>query len=518
MESPETVFRELRASDELFAAGEADAGAAARERAHELLHALGLTTAVFDADAAVWQFGHEAVGPAGPATLRLAGGTTLSVDLADPSRLVGLTVPVGDDLAPANIGRAVVSRVIGEAASELLDDDTGPDTLVLVRFEAAGTPTFGALARLAVLDRARELDENACGAWPLWGAEAAVLCARAVDVPGCEVRARAEAATCADVVRAVAEAAGAAAAHRRLAELLPELQPLAASDADRALLEWARRVLDQPQSLGDRDWRERGGAFLTGLAGASVPRLPRLLWTSDVVTRSPTSSANSPRRQPSATFAVSSYFEPYGLSSSRRAEVHWSESTGDLDVHCRTTPDGAALVSLLWVRAFTPPDLAFLDSSPLAVDLDEPPDEEGRRLAFARLALPRGLAQDQILIDITTQPAEPPVDSRLGLLRRATEVGEAAAATERAGLYEEARELWASSADLWRRAGAELQRSLAETFKAQASDRLPGASGDALRDELADRMPASAWRTGLQRDRSEPFLGELARPDDIATD
>jgi hypothetical protein len=516
MGSAQAALRELQASDELLAAGDTEASAAARERAHGLLHALGLTTAVFDGDAEVWIFGHEAVGPAGPATLRLAGGTTLSVDLADPSYLLSLTAPVSGDGAFAETVRMIVGSVIGETAATMLDADAAPGMSALVQSEGAATQTFRALARLAVLDRARKLDEDEHGAWPLWAAEAAVLCARAAAVPGCDIRARAEAATCAQTVMAVAEAGHAAAAHDRLAALLPELRRLAASEADRALLDRAARALSQDDRRLDRDWRERIRGFVAGLE-ASVPRLPRLLWTSELVTRSPGSTTPAPRPRPSATFVISPYFERFGLSSRRRALVYWSEATGELDVRCRTTRDGSSLVGALWVRAFMAPDLEFFDSAQLALDPDERPDEEGRGLARARLALPQGLSQDQILIDITVQPAEPPAESRLGLLRRATDAGEAAATAERARLYIEAVGLWAKSAELWRRAGAELQASMAELFKAQALDRRPGAGGDDLRDELAQRMPASAWRISHERADQEPFLGELTRPDDAAT-
>ncbi len=118
--------RELHAADRLLAVGDIDASAAARERAHEMLHDLRATTAVFDADAALWHFGHETAGPAGAATVRLGAGCALTVDVADPQRLLGLTAPVVQDAsASAAVRRAVRHLVGADAAARLAGDGDG---------------------------------------------------------------------------------------------------------------------------------------------------------------------------------------------------------------------------------------------------------------------------------------------------------------------------------------------------------------------------------------------------------
>jgi hypothetical protein len=510
--SIDDALRELRTADELSASGETDAGGAARERAHGLLHELHLTTAVYDGDAAAWHFGHAAPGPAGAATLRLARGASLTVDLADPSQLLGLTVPIGGGAA-ADAG-ALAGVLIGPDAAAMLAATAEPGSTALVAHSAARGPSLRALSRLAVLDCARRLDEDEHGAWPLWAAEAAVLYGRAAGVAGCDIRARAEAATCVDAVVAVAQAPRAGAAHARLAELLAELGGLAASASDRALLERELSKLSPDAVARGGDWRERVRRLLAALAGGAVAPLPNMIWTA--ATRSPPRSGQPPaRRQPSATFPVPRDVTRYGLTT-RRARVFWVEGSAELEVQCHTAPDGAERVGELWVRAFTPPDFAFLDSAPLAMEAGEAPDDDGRPFATARLVLPLGLAHDLLRLDITAQPAEPPAESQLGLCRRAKRNGVAALAAERAGLHAEAAERWTESAALWQRAGAELQRSIAEIFAAQALDRVPGRDGDALRAELQLRGTASAWRLRGEREPQPPFLGELARPDDIA--
>lgn len=496
----DAASKELRRADELLAAGDDTGSAAALERARALLHDLGAITVELDADAQTWHFGHEPAGPAGAATLPLTVGTSLTVDLADPSRLLGLVARVDDGDAPA-----IVAALVGVDAAAVLDAPEAVDALVS---RDADPAPFRALARLAVLDRARRLDEDERGAWPLWAAEAAVLCARAAAVPGCMIRARAEAATCARTVLTVARAPRAGAAHTRLADLLAELPPLAASDADRELLARARDELRPAPSARDGGWRVRA-RDLFARPPAVLP-LPRIRW--DQAVRS--SSTDDPARPPSATFPVSEYFAPWGLVPGR-AEIHRADDGEDVEVRCRIDPSAAAQVGELWVRAFLAPDLTFLDSAPLTVQPGGA-GEPGEAFASARLVLPPDLHRTLLSMDITDRPAEPPADSQLGLCRRAKQHGESALAAERAGLDEQAAEEWATSAELWRRGGAELQRSMAEVFAAQALDRVPGKDGDALRAAVEERAPASAWRVRSERDRQAPFVAELARPEDIA--
>lgn len=513
MERADAALTELRAADELLAAGDADGATAARERACELLRGLQATTAVFDADAGTWHFGHEPAGPAGAAMLRLVDGVTLSFDLADPSQLLALTAPAGEAATSAEGVRRVLDGLIGSEAAALLGAEPVAGAPAAVPFDPARKPARDALGRLAALDRARALDEDSNGVWPLWAAEAAVLCSQAAGIPGCDVRARAEAATCAETVLAVAEATPAEAVRARLAELLPALRRLADSDADRALLARAGRALPAAPraSVGTRR-----GWTRAGLAEAFAPSHPRLLWTADA-SRSKSVPRDPVRARPSATFPVSEYFESYGLSSTRRARVYWSDGSGALEVCCHTAPGAGARVTELWVRAFSEPDYAFLDSAPLAIDRVAAPDEDGLPLACARLALPPGLAHDLLLLDITPKPAEPPADSRLALLRRAARAGMQAAAAERLGDDDKAPELWQACAALWRRAGAELQRLMAEAYEARARDRVGDGGGERLREQLGARSPASAWRLELERAATPAFVAELARPEDVAS-
>jgi len=511
MRSDQAV-RELHAADRLLAVGDLDASAAARERAHEMLHGLRATTAVFDADAALWHFGHETAGPAGAATVRLGAGCALTVDVADPQRLLGLTAPVAHDASDAAAVRGVVRHLVGAGAAACLAADGEAGGMAIVPFAAETAATLRALGRLAVLDRLREIDEREHGAWPLWGAEAAVLCARASAVPGCDRRARAEAASCGATVLAAAKADLSAAARERLAELVPELRPLADSPVEAERFD---RALGALQTLGDdrpAPWNERLRELFASVASAVTPQMPRIAWSS------PRGVARLPHRpRASATFPIPARFVAFGLDD-QRAQVIWEPGAVELEIYCHTVSGGGAdRLAELWARAFTPPpDLTFLDGAPFALASDEPPDEDGRPFAIARLSLPPGLSADLLRFDLTDEPAEPPAESRLGLCRRARECGEAAAAAERAGLHLDAARLWESSAERWARGGAELQRTIAEIFRAQSLDELAGEEESAaLRAAIRSRAPVSAWRIARDRERMTPFIGELTRREDV---
>ncbi len=250
--------------------------------------------------------------------------------------------------------------------------------------------------------------------------------------------------------------------------------------------------------------------MFAAVVSAVTPQMPRIAWSS------PRAAARLPHGpQASATFPIPERFFAFGLAD-RRAQVIWEPGAVELEIYCHTVPGGADRLAELWARAFTPPpDLTFLDGAPFALASDEPPDEDGRPFAVARLSLPPGLSPELLRFDLTDEPAEPPAESRLGLCRRARECGEAAAAAERAGLHLDAARLWESSAERWARGGAELQRTIAEIFRSQALDELAGEGGAALREAIRSRAPVSAWRIARDRERMTPFVGELIRREDV---
>src|SRR5688572_2575455 len=83
----------LRDADEADAAGDASAAADAFDRAGAMLDELGMTRAMFDEGTSTWRFGHSQAGPAGATSVHYDGGGAFTVDLAEPSRVLAITVP-----------------------------------------------------------------------------------------------------------------------------------------------------------------------------------------------------------------------------------------------------------------------------------------------------------------------------------------------------------------------------------------------------------------------------------------
>src|SRR5256885_606339 len=95
MSSPDIIARVAALDDEVIErldAGDPEVAAKAEAAAIALLDEHRLTRAAFDADARLWTFGHRVPGPAGGASVRIAGGALITFDLADSDRLIAVSV------------------------------------------------------------------------------------------------------------------------------------------------------------------------------------------------------------------------------------------------------------------------------------------------------------------------------------------------------------------------------------------------------------------------------------------
>ncbi|MEJ7783374.1 MAG: hypothetical protein WKF96_01135 [Solirubrobacteraceae bacterium] len=461
------------------ASGNETASAEVYARAAALLDDLGMTRAVFDEETSRWCFGHSQAGPAGAATVHFGGGSGFTVDLAEPSRVLALTVST-HDMADA---RAIVDGLVGAQAAAVVTDGDGASALV--PFDRTATPARQALSRLALLDRARDMLEEQHGVWPLWAAEAAVLSSRAaVVVPSLQARAHAEASTAARTVAQVAGMEIAEPVRRRLAELLPELAQLASAEPEHSLLAEAERQLRDGARQDDDGWRERFRHALHA-PGPWVAGALRLRWAD--IPLAP-GHQGEPRR---ARLPIDAAFEEYGLSSRENAVIEYHANSGDLGFSCEATTE-ADRVGELWLRAYTEGERRLLDSAPLTLETTE-----SSAVATAQLEVPAGMSFTTLGFDLTAAPAEPIEGSRLWHITQAYRDGGSATDAQRAGLAADEADLWRACAEHWAEASEDSHAQQARVAAEQATVR-----SVAGRD--AGEPPAG--------DPIAPFLAELYPP------
>jgi hypothetical protein len=380
-------------------------------------------------------------GPAGTAALLLGDGIELDVDVAQPTRLVGLTLdlPAGGPGAldhetrlrlDALLGRPRVDHLLDLARSATHDSDPerklGRHGAPLRdRATGSGHRLAPALHRAALAYTAA----SEAGAPPVVHAsgrlEAALELAKASSIAGLRPVARRDARLAIDLLLDLAE-------ERRLT--IPEHAAAAVSDLVRAA-----RALD-----GRRDKRAALRALLHEIErGDFTPTRPRV--GSMVPSRSMAPSGATPGRISMAREAgrgggprVDVRALPGALADA--APIAHRRSAAEVEVRI---PDWAEQQSDLWARAFHARDDVLLAVAQFRRD---GPDVR------ARLLVPPSHTP-HLEVDVTDRPELARPSAALCAVQRATYQGRLAARSERLGRAGEAARHWSESAREWVRAG-----------------------------------------------------------------
>jgi hypothetical protein len=407
-----------------------------------------------------WEIGAGVPGPAGAASLDLGDDVTLTVDVAEPSFLIGLTGPDERSITIADAGlldRLGRLAVLEDAAREqaLWGDPSGWWDAEAVLLRAQAPP--GLTSADGLDDRARR------------GA-AAVL---AVDIDGLEP-------TVGDRVRAVAAA---------LAATLESLD----GDAAARLRAVARTVRKAGPSLTDDTVEAAfGGLIAQAFAVALEPGVVE----EALVTRGAPGTAHE--RQVGLDPAQL----PSGLAAA--GPLRLVVGADNRSATARLTIPPAIAAPQLWLTVSRRADGVLLAVLPMR------PVDGGTTLeATITLHAPDDL--DTVHLDATVEPILAPPSSARRAMRAATSRGRVAARAMRLGQNDEAALLWLACSQRWADAGDPEREAVAHAWAALALERAElAADADQLRrDAPPGNEPWAQERARRLPVAGAPFLAEL---------
>ncbi|HVM08345.1 MAG TPA: hypothetical protein VM345_07785 [Acidimicrobiales bacterium] len=139
-----------------------------------------------------------------------------------------------------------------------------------------------------------------------------------------------------------------------------------------------------------------------------------------------------------------------------------------------------------WARVFRRKGALLLGLSPLLAD-----DSRDRTAGVdAIVVIPSGYGPEELVVDVTDDPAAPRPSPHLVELRRAVRAGRTAAHHDRLANTSQAAAAWRDCSERWRSLGDESRANAAEQFAADRRHRFRGAAAEPL---VADHVWERRW-------------------------